>query len=112
MATKPWSVTITGNSTTAGYPTYVADQFVSTFEIGFGCTVNSSAITWALEYTFDDLSASTWTSTGLTWFASTAATAQSTSLHGVLGVPCTAVRPNITSASSTGTLTVRLVQSG
>lgn len=112
MASKPWTVTITGNSTTYGYPTYIPDYAVSTFSIGYGITFNSTAAAVALEYSFDAFDQATFVSTGLTWYTSTSASALSTSAHGLLGIPCTAVRPNVTAASSTGTITVRLVQSG
>lgn len=110
MASKPWAVTITGNSSTYGYPTYVSDYMVNTFAVGYGVTFSSTAASCSLEYTFDDFDQATFVSTGLTWFAST--TAFSTSASGVLDTPCTAIRPNVTAASSTGTITVRLVQSG
>jgi hypothetical protein len=110
MATKPWTVTITGNSSTYGYPTYVTDYSVSPVNIGYGVTFNSTAASCTLQYTFDSFDQATFVSTGLTWFAST--TALSTSGIGNLSIPCTAVRPNVTSASSLGTITVRLVQAG
>jgi hypothetical protein len=114
MAGLRWVQTITGLSSTFGYPMSIPDLMVSPFNIGVACVMNStSAITsYNIEHTFDFTGTSTFISSNATWFQNSTISAASSNLTGNYSFPVTAIRPNVTAGSSVGTLTVTLQQAG
>ncbi len=115
MPSMPWSVTVTGNSSTFGLGSslcYFPDYYVRPFNIGIGTIVNSTAVTFSVEHSFDYTGSSVFISTAATWFPNTGITAKSTNTDGNYAYPVTAIRLNTTSASSTGTVRLVLIQAG
>lgn len=115
MAGLRWSQTITGQSSTFGLGSsliYVPDIMMCPFAIGVGCVVNSTAITFTIEHTFDYTGSSTFISSNATWFPNSGITTQSTNKDGNYAFPVSAIRGNVTAGSSTGTLTLTLIQAG
>jgi hypothetical protein len=111
MPSMPWRVTLTGASSTNGWPIYFPDYMIRPFNIGIGCVVNSTGVTYNVEHTFDDITLPTFTSSSATWFQSTI-TAKSTNQDGSYAFPVSAIRLNATAASSIGTVTINLIQAG
>lgn len=107
-----WSVTVTGLSSTFGYPILVPDIMMNPFNCGVGCVVNTTGITYNVEHTFDYTGSSAFISSNATWFQNSGITAQATNANGNYAYAVTAIRPNVTAGSSSGTLTLTVVQSG
>lgn len=116
MPSMPWQVTVTGASTTFGLGSslcYFPDYMVRPFNIGIGTIVNSSAVTFSVEHTWDYTGSSVFISTAATWFPNTGITAKSTNTDGNYAYPVSAIRLNVaTASSSTGTVTMKLIQAG
>jgi hypothetical protein len=114
MPSLPWRFTVTGLSTDFGYPSsgvLVPDIAVRPFNIGLGTIVNSSAVTFSVEHTFDN-TLTTFISSNLTWFPNTGITAKSTNTDGNYAYPVMGIRLNVTAGSSTGTVTLVAIQAG
>jgi len=114
MPSMPWRFTVTGQSSTFGYPSsgvLVPDYYVRPFNIGLGTIVNSTAVTFSVEHTFDDTSVN-FVSSALTWFPNTGITAKSTNTDGNYAYPVMGIRLNVTAGSSTGTVTLVAIQAG
>jgi hypothetical protein len=114
MAGQRWVQTITGLSSTFGLGSslaYFPNIMANPFNIGIGCVVNSSNITYNVEHSFD-AGSSTFLSSLATWFQNSTISAASSNLSGNYAFPVTAIRPNVTAGSSTGTLTITLIQAG
>ena len=114
MPSMPWRFTVTGVSSDVGYPSsgvLVPDYYVRPFNIGLGTIVNSSAVVFTVEHTFDD-TRSTFVSSALTWFPNTGITSKSTNTDGNYAYPVTGIRLNVASGSSTGTVTLVAIQAG
>lgn len=114
MAGLRWSITVTGLSSTFGLGSSIAyypDIMQNPFNIGIGCTVNSTAITYNVEHSFD-CGSSAFISSNATWFQNSTISAVSSNLTGNYAFPVSAIRPNVTAGSSTGTLTLTLMQAG
>jgi hypothetical protein len=109
-----WSQTVTGLSSTAGFPILVPDVTQTPFNIGIGCVMNStSAITsYNIEHTFDYTGSSVFISSNATWFQNSTISGASSNLTGNYAFPVSAIRPNVTAGSSQGTLTVTMIQAG
>lgn len=110
-----WRNTVTGLSSTFGLGSslvFFPDVMLTPFNIGVGCVVNSSNVTYNVEHTFDYTGSSTFISTAATWFQNSGISAQSTNKDGNYAFPVTAIRLNVTAGSSTGTVTMTAVQSG
>lgn len=104
--------TVTGLSSTNGYLTYPVDTSRNPVNVGFGCVVNSTNVTYNIEHTFDYTGSSVFTSSLATWFQHSTITAQSTNASGSYTFPVTAIRLNVTAGSSTGTVAASFVQAG
>ncbi len=112
--------TITGLSSSAsnGYDIWVPDTSIRPFNIGIGCVINSSAVTYSIEHTFDYNNSNTanppnkFISTAATWFQNSTIAGATGNLTGNYAFPETAIRLNVTAGSSTGTVTATLVQAG
>jgi hypothetical protein len=114
MAGQRWVTTITGLSSTFGLGSSIAyypNIMANPFNIGVGCVINSSNITYNVEHTFD-AGSSAFISSNATWFQNSTISAASSNLTGNYAFPVTAIRPNVTAGSSTGTLTLTLIQAG
>lgn len=116
MPSMPWQTTVTGCSSTAGYNSsqvYIPDWAVRPFNIGIGTIVNSSNVSFQVEHTWDYTGSSTFISSNATWFPNTGITTKSTNTDGNYAYPVSAIRLNVlTGSSSTGTVTVKLIQAG
>lgn len=113
MPSIPFRVTQTGVSTTAGFtPFYPADYYVRPFAIGIGCVVNSTAVVYSVQHTFDYTGSSTFISSNATWFTNTTISSVSSNQDGNYAFPISAVRLNVTAGSSSGTVTMTLIQAG
>ena len=112
MAGLRWQQTITGLSSTFGFPMSFPDIMQDPFAIGIGCVVNSTNITYSIEHSFDYTGSSAFISSNATWFQNSTISAASSNLTGNFAFPVSAIRPNVTAGSSTGTLTVTLLQAG
>lgn len=114
MPSMPWSVTVTGCSTTFGLGSslcYFPDYMIRPFNIGLGCIVNSTNVSYNVEHTFDYTGSSAFISSNATWFLNTGVNAKSTNQDGNYAYPVTAIRLNVLSgSSSTGTVTLKLQQ--
>lgn len=115
MAGLRWSTTVTGLSSTFGLGSSIAyypDITQTPFAIGIGCVVNSTNIAYNVEHTFDYTGSSAFVSSNATWFQNSTISAASSNLSGNYAFPVSAIRPNVTAGSSTGTLTLTLIQAG
>jgi hypothetical protein len=126
MPSNIFRATVTGLSSNAsngaqtnssGFPTYYCDTRVTPFSIGVGVTVNSSAVVYNIEHTFDYIGTLSSNFVGFlasaaTWFQHSTLSAQTSNANGNYAFGVTAVRLNVTAGSSTGTTTMTLVQAG
>jgi hypothetical protein len=111
MPSIPFRATVTGLSSTNGTPVWFPDTAVRPFSVGIGCVVNSSAVTYNIEHSFDYTGSSTFISSAATWFSS-AISAATSNTFGSYGFPVSALRLNVTAGSSTGTVSVTAIQAG
>lgn len=114
-AGQRWTQTITGLSTTFGQGSSLAhypNVMATPFNIGVGCVVNSTSITYTIEHSFDYIGSSTFISSNATWFPNSGISAKSTNQDGNYAYPVSAIRGNVTAGSSTGTLTITCIQAG
>src|SRR5262249_566033 len=110
-----WSNTVTGLSSTFGLGSslvFYPDVTRTPFNIGIGCVVNSSNITYNVEHTFDFTGSSAFISSNATWFQNSTISAASSNLTGNYAFPVSGIRPNVTAGSSTGMLTFTAIQAG
>lgn len=115
MAGLRWVQTITGLSSTFGLGSSLAhfpDIMQNPFAIGVGCVVNSTNITYSVEHSFDYTGSSVFISSNATWFQNSTIAAAQGNLTGNYAFPVSAIRANVTAGSSTGTLTLTLIQAG
>src|SRR5258705_1135000 len=126
MPQNIFRATVTGLSSNAnngaqtnssGFPTYYCDIDRTPFSIGVGVTVNSTAVLWNVEHTFDYfgyLSSNFvgFAASNATWFQHSTLSAIRSNGNGNYAFGVTAVRLNVTAGSSTGPTTMTLVQAG
>ena len=113
MPSIPFRVTQTGISTTAGYTSlYVVDWMVRPVNIGIGCVVNSTAVTYSVQHTFDYTGSSDFISSNATWFNNVNISGVSTNADSNYAFPVTAIRLATTAGSSIGTVQMTVIQSG
>jgi hypothetical protein len=112
MPSNPFRATLTGLSSTSGFPTWFPDTAVRPFSVGIGCAVNSSAATYNVEHSFDFTGSSIFISSNATWFQNSTISAASSNLTGSYSFPVAAIRLNVTAGSSTGTVAFTAVQAG
>lgn len=112
---KPFRITITGSGVSTPWrPNYMSD---SPFNIGIGVVVNSTAVSYSVEHTFDNIfgdfaNLASVTAGSATWFQNSGITAQTSNANGNYAFPVLGIRLNVSSGSSTGTTTMTLVQAG
>ena len=90
------TLTQTGAGSTNGY---VADSYISPFNIGFGVIV-SGTVTYTVQHTFD----------GTNWFNHPDVAAETANADGNYAFPVLQVRLTVSSGSGTATMT--LIQAG
>ena len=115
MPSGIFQTTITGISSTTGFNSsqvYFPDWMVRPFSVGIGCVANSTSIVYTVEHSFDYSGSSTWISSNATWFPNSGITAKTTNQDGSYSFPVTAIRVQSSAGSSTGTVTMTVVQAG
>jgi hypothetical protein len=111
-----WSQTLTGPSSTAGYPLYITDWMkrAGPFNLGISCVLgptSTSTAAYNVEVTNDYTGSSTFTSTAATWFSSFGSALVAGALLQIT-TPVTAVRLNVTAGASNNTNTMTIVSAG
>lgn len=82
----------------------------SPFNVGIGCAISAgAALTYSVEYTFDDVFAPTYNPATGNWTALTGLTAQTASKDSNIAYPVMAVRLNVTAYTS-GSVTMTAIQ--
>ena len=110
MPSNPSRQTLTGLSSTAGFLTWFPED-VRPFNVSVAAVINSSAISFNVEASLDYTGSSTFISTAATWFSSGLAASTSNALAS-FAFPVSALRVNVVSGSSTGTVAVTFNQAG
>ena len=107
---QPIRVTL-GSATTSNV--IPLDNYRTPFNVGIGCVLSAGAsLTYKVQYTYDDVQASTFSPSTATWFDhATLAPAKTTTSDGNIIVPVTAIRLNVTAWTS-GTVTMTVIQAG
>lgn len=91
---------------------YIPDTAIRPFNIGIGCIVNSSAIVYTVEHSFDYTGSSTFISSNATWFPNSGITAKTTNTDGNYAYPVSAIRVQSSAGSSVGTVKMVIIQAG
>jgi hypothetical protein len=126
MPSNIFRATVTGLSSNAtggsqtnssGFPTWYADIDRTPFNIGVGVTINSSAIVYSVQHTFDYLGNLSSNFVGFlasaaTWFEHSTISAATSNANGNYAFGVSAIRLFVTAGSSTGTCTLTLVPAG
>jgi hypothetical protein len=116
MPSSPAVLTVTGLSSSSGFPTWYPDYDVRPFNIGIICEVNSTGTqTYNIEHSQDyfgnySSNFNGFISTAATWLQNTGITAATSNAAGNYAYPVTAIRLNVLTGSSIGTVVARLVQ--
>jgi len=93
---RPVTLAQTGAGSTNGY---VADSYISPFNIGFGVAV-SGTVNYTVQHSFD----------GTTWYDHPTIASKTTAQDGNYAFPVTQIRLTVNSGGGTATLT--LIQAG
>jgi len=110
MPSIRYSITQSGSGTTTPY---FPDTMVRPFAIGVGTVVNSSAVFFQVEHSFDYTGSSAFISSNATWFPNSGITGKSCNTDGNYAFPVSAIRLNVSSAAgSSATVTLTLIQAG
>lgn len=113
MPSKRFVVTQTGVSSDAGFGSiYVPDYMIRPVAISVGCVVNSTNVAYTVEHSFDYTGSSKFISSNATWFPNSGITAQTTNKDANYAYPVSAIRLNSTGGSTSGTVTMTLIQAG
>jgi hypothetical protein len=88
-------VRVTVSSVTASNPIPL-DINQAPFSVGLATNLVSGTATWTVQYTFDDVWASTFTPASAVWFNHPSMTDKVANTDSNLAYPCTAVRLNVT----------------
>lgn len=101
---KPVNVTVVGVADSAAIP---LDIYIAPFQVSVGVVVASGAVSYSLQYTYDD----PWGSGGITnWFTHPLMSTLTAAGDAVInGGPVTAVR---LTNNDTGTIAARIIQAG
>lgn len=102
---RPISVTVSGVAVSPPIP---MDYTANGFSVGVGCTISATA-TYTVEHTFDDIWSPNFVAASATWLPNTGLTAKTANADGNYAFPVRAIRLNV--ASSTGTVTMNVIQS-
>ena len=119
MPSNPAVLSVTGLSSTSGYGgIWFPDTDVRPFNISIGTVVNSTGTqTYSVEHTFGYLGAFSsnfngWVSSAATWYANTGIVSATTNANGNYAFPVSAIRLNVISGSSQGSVSCILTQAG
>lgn len=113
MPSGRYLTTLTGiSSTSSSYPTWFPDTAVRPFSVSVSAAVNSSAVAYTVNHTLDYTGSSVFISTAATWFPSSGITGATTNAFTAYTFPVTAIQLASTAGSSTGTITLTIVQAG
>src|SRR5271154_6824124 len=101
MPSVQYSATTTGLSTTAGYLFYLPDRDIRPFALGISCVINSTTVSYNVEYTFDKLGifsgTGTFVSSAHNWFPDSIINGASSNAYTVCTIPNSGIRLNVTS---------------
>jgi len=89
----------------------VLDQYISPFNVSVATTAVTGA-TYKMQYTYDDVTATTWPNGAQVWFDHSTMTAKTTATDAAINNPVSAVRLTITTAASPQSVAARIIQSG
>lgn len=82
------------------------------FNIGLGCVLSAGAgLTYTVQYTYDDVQASTYNPATGNWFNHATLASKTTSSDGNISMPVSAIRLNVSSYTS-GSVTMTVLQAG
>jgi hypothetical protein len=115
MAANIYRNTLTGLSSTNGFPVYFPDLQETPFSVSVSASPASSASAgFTVEHSFDYLGpqSSVWISSNAVWFPSSGIAAISSNSYTAYTYPVTAIRLNSTGGSSTNVVTFTIVQAG
>ncbi len=85
---------------------------ITPFNIGIGCVINSSSVSYNVEHSYDFTGSSVFISSNATWFQNSTISAASSNTTGNYAFPVSAIRLNVTAGSSQGTVTMTAIQAG
>lgn len=106
---RPIRVTVNSATTSAVIP---LDQYISPFNVTVGVALSAGAsLTYKVQYTLDDVFASTFNPATATWFDHATLVAKTASADGNFSMPVSAIRLNVTPYTS-GTATMNVLQAG
>ena len=106
---RPIRVTVGSATTSAVIP---LDQYISPFNVGVAVTLSAGAgLTYKVQYTLDDVFASTFSAATATWFDHATITGKTASFDGNFSFPVSGIRLNVTPWTS-GTATLNVLQAG
>lgn len=106
---RPVRVSVSSATTSQVVP---LDQYISPFNASIGVVLSADAtLTYKVQYTFDDVFASTFTPGTANWFDHATLVSKTASSDGNFAYPVTACRLNVTAYTS-GTATMNVVQAG
>ncbi len=104
--------TLTGLSTTNGYPVYFPDVTIASFNLSVACVAGSTTLSFSVEHSLD-YGSSVFVSTAATWYKSSGIdNVSSGNTFTAYTYPVSAVRLNSTAGSSTATVTMTIQQAG
>ena len=110
MPSMRFSVTQAGSGITTPY---FPDTYVRPFNIGVGTVINSTAVFFTVEHSFDYTGSSAFISSNATWFPNSGITGRSCNTDGNYAFPVSAIRLNVSSAAgSSATVSLTLIQAG
>lgn len=106
MAFPNVSETVTGAGTSS---VFALDNMANPFNVGIGVDISATAA-YTVQFTFDDVSADTFTAGSATWFTETQFGSATADKAISFTTPCRGVRLNV--SASTGTATIYIQQAG
>jgi len=109
MPSIRYSITQTGSGVTTPY---FPDTMIRPFNIGVGAVVSSSSVLYSVEHSFDYTGSSAFISSNATWFPNSGITGRSCNTDGNYAFPVSAIRLNVSSASTSATVSLTLIQAG
>lgn len=106
---RPIRVSVSSQTTSATIP---LDQYIAPFNVSVGVALSAGAsLTYKVQYTFDDVFASTFNPSTATWFDHSTLVSKTASADGNFSMPVSAIRLNVTAYTS-GTATMNVLQAG
>lgn len=103
---QPIRYTVTGTGTS---PLINLDINANPFNVGVACVVSGTA-TYSVQHTYDDITASSFSTATATWFAASAFSAKTADVDGAYTTPCTAMQLRVTAATGSPTVSITVIQ--